>query len=223
MSAGLFEGSYLGDGARIAPAAKLECGVCWHVYDPAKGDAQQNVPPGTAFALLPEGWCCPDCAAPKTRFMVVDDPAALEAPDAVTVAARVEAAYRASDGRMRGLPVHNPALRVEAVGFRREADAVSGVIITPWMMNVLRVLDGEGGTLGVETMRAFPAGELPLIAGELAEVGPIESCSLFSPMDSFADQEAARLAAEAAIEALFTAPEPPKVDRRSFFRGGAAR
>ncbi len=33
-----FDGSYLGDAARLPADARLECGVCWWVYDPALGD-----------------------------------------------------------------------------------------------------------------------------------------------------------------------------------------
>jgi len=47
----------------------VECGVCWSVYDPADGDAVLQVPEGTPFADLPEDWRCPNCDAPKTRFL----------------------------------------------------------------------------------------------------------------------------------------------------------
>jgi len=33
-----FEGSYLGDASKLAPETKLECKICWYVYDPAEGD-----------------------------------------------------------------------------------------------------------------------------------------------------------------------------------------
>ena len=66
-----FEGSYLGDAARIADAARLECGICWTVYDPAAGDPVWQVPPGTPFARLPDHWTCPNCDAPKHKFMVL--------------------------------------------------------------------------------------------------------------------------------------------------------
>jgi len=68
----MFEGSYLGDGARIAYDARLECGICWWTYDPATGDAVWQIPPGTPFAALPAHWTCPHCDAPKHKFMVLD-------------------------------------------------------------------------------------------------------------------------------------------------------
>lgn len=69
----MFEGSYLGNDARLDPAARLECGICWWVYDPAEGDALAQVPPGTPFAALPAHWCCPNCEAPRHKFMVIAD------------------------------------------------------------------------------------------------------------------------------------------------------
>jgi rubredoxin len=47
---------------------KYVCGVCGYVYDPAKGDAEGNVPPGTSFEQLPDDWTCPVCGAEKDQF-----------------------------------------------------------------------------------------------------------------------------------------------------------
>ncbi|WP_222105076.1 rubredoxin [Denitromonas halophila] len=69
----MFEGSYLGDNERIADAAKLECGICWQVYDPAEGDPVWQIPPGTPFADLPAHWTCPNCDAPRHKFMVIEE------------------------------------------------------------------------------------------------------------------------------------------------------
>ena len=67
-----FEGSYLGDAAKIGPGTRLECGVCWYVYDPALGDEIWQIPPGTPFDGLPAHWSCPNCAAEKDKFMVAE-------------------------------------------------------------------------------------------------------------------------------------------------------
>lgn len=48
--------------------AKYECLVCGYVYDPAKGDADGGIAPGTAFEDLPEDWVCPECGAAKDMF-----------------------------------------------------------------------------------------------------------------------------------------------------------
>ena len=70
MSA-IFEGSYLGDDSKLGADTKLECGICWHVYDPAEGDEVWQIEAGTPFSELPEHWRCPVCDAPKHKFMVI--------------------------------------------------------------------------------------------------------------------------------------------------------
>ena len=48
---------------------KYVCDVCGYVYDPAKGDPDNGVQPGTAFEDLPADWVCPECAEPKSGFI----------------------------------------------------------------------------------------------------------------------------------------------------------
>lgn len=47
---------------------KYECSVCGYVYDPAEGDPEHGVAPGTAFENLPDDWGCPVCGADKIEF-----------------------------------------------------------------------------------------------------------------------------------------------------------
>jgi rubredoxin len=51
--------------------SKYEC-VCGYVYDPAAGDPDNGVEPGTAFADLPEDWVCPLCGASQDNFEELD-------------------------------------------------------------------------------------------------------------------------------------------------------
>ena len=44
------------------------CDVCGYVYDPAKGDPDNGVPPNTPFEALPADWVCPVCGAGKESF-----------------------------------------------------------------------------------------------------------------------------------------------------------
>lgn len=67
-----FEGSYLGDKAALTAAARLECKICWWVYDPAEGDPVWQIPPGTPFADLPAHWRCPNCDCPPEQFLLLD-------------------------------------------------------------------------------------------------------------------------------------------------------
>lgn len=47
---------------------KYICGICGYEYDPANGDPENGIKPGTAFADLPDSWVCPLCGAPKSDF-----------------------------------------------------------------------------------------------------------------------------------------------------------
>ena len=47
---------------------KYVCALCGYVYDPAKGDPDNGVDPGTSFDDLPDDWECPVCGAEKGDF-----------------------------------------------------------------------------------------------------------------------------------------------------------
>jgi rubredoxin len=51
---------------------KYRCLMCGYIYDPAKGDPDHGVAPGTSFEDLPDGWVCPDCGVGKDEFEPVD-------------------------------------------------------------------------------------------------------------------------------------------------------
>lgn len=51
-----------------ASGEKYKCKVCGYVYDPANGDPDSGIKPGTSFEELPDSWVCPVCAAPKSEF-----------------------------------------------------------------------------------------------------------------------------------------------------------
>jgi rubredoxin len=49
---------------------KYRCVVCNYIYDPAEGDPDAGVAPGTAFEDIPDDWVCPLCGADKSNFEV---------------------------------------------------------------------------------------------------------------------------------------------------------
>ena len=51
--------------------AKMECRICWYVYDPEAGDTVQQVPAGTPFLKLPDYWHCPECDSGPDSFLPV--------------------------------------------------------------------------------------------------------------------------------------------------------
>jgi rubredoxin len=47
---------------------KYVCDICGYVYDPAEGDPDNGIVPGTAWDQVPADWACPVCGAPKDEF-----------------------------------------------------------------------------------------------------------------------------------------------------------
>ena len=48
--------------------SKYACDVCGYVYDPATGDPDAGIDPGTSFGDLPDDWVCPVCGVDKDQF-----------------------------------------------------------------------------------------------------------------------------------------------------------
>jgi [NiFe] hydrogenase assembly HybE family chaperone len=109
----------------------------------------------------------------------------------------LEAAFRRIEAEtMAGVPILNPALTVEAVGFTRWQDHWLGIVITPWFMNLVLVpgaaASWQSVAPGLRLFRNFPSGDFAFLGSDESEVGEFQSCSLFSPMGQFADQAGAR-------------------------------
>lgn len=49
------------------------CTACDYIYDPALGDEDSGIIPGTAFEDIPEDWTCPDCGVGKEDFEPYDE------------------------------------------------------------------------------------------------------------------------------------------------------
>jgi flavin reductase (DIM6/NTAB) family NADH-FMN oxidoreductase RutF/rubredoxin len=56
----------------VSKMAKNKCQVCGWIYDPAVGDPDGGIQPGTAFEDIPENWTCPICGAAKSEFAKVE-------------------------------------------------------------------------------------------------------------------------------------------------------
>lgn len=116
--------------------------------------------------------------------------------------------------RMAGVPICNPVLRVEAVGFRRTAEGHwAGLMITPWAINLLVLPGQQDGwpLLGAGSKHdwRFPSGDYEFIVAQEDRLGTYHLCSLFSPALEFATHEVAQLTALATAHALFAEPLAP--------------
>ncbi len=146
---------------------------------------------------------------------------------------RLEAVYRdVVRPRMQGLPVYNTALRVEALGFRPREGHCSGVLITPWCMNLLLLpFDGDGDgwpgrAPGTRVDVVFPAGSYRLTLALPVGAPPHLSLTLFTTVLGFSDQDTARQVANEVLTRLYQAaaegesagPESAGLDRTGFRR-----
>ncbi|OGY49549.1 MAG: rubredoxin [Candidatus Buchananbacteria bacterium RIFCSPHIGHO2_02_FULL_40_13] len=52
---------------------KYICRICGEIYDPARGDPDSGIAPGTPFSEVPADWVCPVCQAPKGDFDLYDE------------------------------------------------------------------------------------------------------------------------------------------------------
>ena len=50
--------------------SKYRCTICNYIYDPAVGDPDGGILPGTPFEKIPDTWVCPECGADKDEFVV---------------------------------------------------------------------------------------------------------------------------------------------------------
>lgn len=161
---------------------------------------------------------------------------------------KLESVYRRIEQqRMRDVPVCNPALQVEAVGFCQCGDYYLGVMVTPWFMNLMLLPVCpealEDLPEGSKQMHIFPSGRYEFISGKEEDLGPYQVCSLFSPMHEFEDQQIAVETATMVLdevlqvrnedliskkEATGTAANQDRkcetpISRRDFLRGGRSR
>jgi [NiFe] hydrogenase assembly HybE family chaperone len=111
--------------------------------------------------------------------------------------------------RMRELPVYNAMLQVEARGFAPRDGHCSGILITPWCMNLV-LLPGEGDRWselapGSRVEVVFPAATYALTLSLPAGMQPHLSLALFSTVLDFADQDTAQQVADEVLQLLYQA------------------
>lgn len=130
--------------------------------------------------------------------------------------------------RMRELPVYNAVLQVEARGFAPRDGHCSGILITPWCMNLV-LLPGEGDRWrglapGTRVEVVFPAATYALTLSLPAGMQPHLSLALFTTVLDFADQDTAQQVADEVLRRLYQAeaagecadPVSAELNRASF-------
>lgn len=157
----------------------------------------------------------------------MNEPAVACDDRAAEISALCAALRRIAAERMRGLSIVNPALGVEAVGFRPWHGRLLGIVVTPWFMNLVLLPspadDWNALETGAHQRWALPAGEYDFTVARLDGVRAHQSCALFTTVVDFPDQQSARDVAEQIMATVLrpAAPAPTTshaVSRRDLLR-----
>ena len=57
----------------VLSSRRMICTVCQWVYDPAVGEPNQGIAPGTEWDAVPDDFLCPDCGLGKDVFDPLQD------------------------------------------------------------------------------------------------------------------------------------------------------
>lgn len=145
--------------------------------------------------------------------------------------------FRRIDAAMRDLPVYNARVAIEAIGFRPFGDdALLGVLLTPWFMNVMTLpiepAPMDMAEIGKTIFIELPAGKRSFVVGGDETIGLHQAHSLHSPVLAFtlpgqARAEALRMLAilmrpAAAPTTATSGSSKSDIDRRALLFGRRA-
>lgn len=151
----------------------------------------------------------------------------MNAPTGITSDALVARFDTIRRTRMQGLPFLNPALAVEAVGFRPLNKHQLGVLITPWFMNLVLLPTLRAGakfSAGSKVTIRLPSGPIEFTAACDEELGTYLTAVLFSSVGDMPDQETAREIGWEVMQEVFNkahgkqTPGQSTISRRALFR-----
>ncbi len=113
---------------------------------------------------------------------------------------------------MQGIPILNPAIKVQALGFQKFKGRLLGVLITPWLMNVVMLPredeDWSEIKLGQKRPHTFPSGVRKFMLNEIDGIGVCQTHSLYSPMREFRSHEEALMVARKFLDSLMVERKP---------------
>ena len=124
---------------------------------------------------------------------------------------------------MRDLPIVNPRVQVEAVGFQDYEGHQLGVLITPWFMNLVLLVSGDAwadSAQGDKSSIEFPSGPIEFTTSRDEALGTYLTAVLFRSVSDMPDQETARAIAQQVMQDLFVAAKNERsLSRRELLTG----
>ncbi|MFK5986587.1 MAG: [NiFe]-hydrogenase assembly chaperone HybE [Pseudomonadota bacterium] len=114
--------------------------------------------------------------------------------------------------QMQGIPILNPLIKVQALGFQEYQGRIIGIIITPWLMNVVMLPkdneDWRQYQIGHKIPHEFPSNQYKFMVNEIEDIGYCQTYSIYSPMNEFANHEHALSAAQSFIDTMMVERDP---------------
>jgi [NiFe] hydrogenase assembly HybE family chaperone len=134
-----------------------------------------------------------------------------------TLTQQIETAFkRIEEEQMQDIPMLNPKLQVQTVGFQTYEGRTIGIIITPWMMSLLLLPaeneDWKNLKPGDKIHHRLPANEFRFTVNEIEGIGPCQTHSFYSPMHEFLNQDHAIVVADSFMQTLMVKVEQPDSD-----------
>ena len=126
--------------------------------------------------------------------------------------------------QMSDIPILNPMIDVETVGFQNYLERKVGILITPWMMSLVMFPaendDWSALAIGDKRTLDFPSGPYEFMINDVEGIGPYLTHSIHSPMKHFHNQEQALAVARRFLQNLMTEPqtEEQSIDEESLRR-----
>ena len=123
--------------------------------------------------------------------------------------------------RMQDMPFVNPALEVEAIGFRDFDEHRLGVLLTPWFMNLVLVPgtdDWNDAIPGSTCKWTLPEGTYEFNICRDEDLGVYMTAVLFRSVVDFPDQDSARSIAREIMQRLFEKSRDPSSEARKLSR-----
>lgn len=113
---------------------------------------------------------------------------------------------------MKDVPILNHRLQVQTLGFQEYEGRIIGIVITPWLMNLVMLPNEQDDwsmlNLGKKMPIKFPSINYKFMVNEIDDIGKYKTHSLYSPMHEFSSQDHAVKVAQDFLGGLLVKREP---------------